>query len=197
MRPDQKGVGRGSNIRPIRVFPLLIFLVLSLFPLTGYAQGDKGEKKEISDQFSLLIENGSRMIRENESERVLSMIRELPPEKKIDFRIRVLENFANLKAYVVTRKKEYGKKWQVDYKPMIYTGDKTATSLLVDLLQDSDPYIRAFVAKALGYLGDQRALGAVKKVANSDPNFKVRVRASTAYKLISGEKVPEEQLKED
>ena len=50
----------------------------------------KGEGKEGADKFSYLIENGVRMLRENEFEKVLDMIGELPLEKKGDSRIRTL-----------------------------------------------------------------------------------------------------------
>ena len=185
------------NLYLVEVLFPFIFLFLFLIPMSGFAQEVKGEGKDAQEKFSYLIENGARMIRENDFEKVFSMIRELAPEKKVDFRVRVIENFANLKAYLVTKNKEYGKKWQVDYKPMVYKGDKTATLILVDLLKDSDPYIRAFTARALGYLGDQTALDEVKRVADKDPNSKVRSRAKWAYEHISGSKLPQEPLKED
>jgi len=174
-----------------------IFLFLFLIPLPGFAQEVKEEKKETQDNFSYLIENGAKMIRENEFEKVLSMIESLTPEKKADFRVRVLKNFAYLKGYLVTRKKDYAMKSKVDHKPMLYTGDKTATPILIDLLKDNDSYIRVYTARALGYLGDQTALEAVKKVADSDQNSKVRARAKWAYEHISGGKFPGEPLKED
>jgi hypothetical protein len=158
---------------------------------------EKGEYRETTDKFFYLIENGSKMIRENDFEKVFSLIRELPPEKKGDFRIRVIENFANLKAYLITKKREYGKAWQVYYKTMCYSGDKTATPILVDLLKDSDPYMRAFTSRALGYLGDQTALEAVRRVATSDPNSKVRSRAKDAYKQLSGGEPPKGPFKEN
>jgi len=171
----------------MKVFILFIGLVILWVPVSGLTQ----------DNFSSLIENGAKMIRENEIEKVFNLIEGLPPEKRADFRVRVIENFANLKAYLISKKKEYGKKWQVDYKPMVLTGNKTTTPILVDLLKDNDPYVRAFVARALGYLGDQRALEEVKKVADNDPNSKVRSRANWAYEHISGGKFPKEPLKED
>jgi hypothetical protein len=170
----------GSGRRSVTT--LLPFLFLFLIPSAGFAQEDK---------LSYLIENGTRMIREKEFEKVLEMVRELPPEKKVDIRIRVIENFAYLKAYLVMEKKEYGKKWQVDYKPMVYTGDKRATVILLDLLNDEDPYVRAFTARALGYLGDHSALETIKRVVESDPNTKVRSRAREAYEKITGQKIPE------
>jgi hypothetical protein len=158
---------------------------------------EKRETSETVDKFSYLVENGSKMIRENDFEKVFGLIRELPPEKKGDFRIKVIENSANLKAYLITKKREYGKAWQVYYKTMCYSGDKTATPILVDLLKDSDPYMRGFTARALGYLGDQTALEALRRVATSDPNSKVRSRAKDAYKQLSGGNPLKGPFKED
>lgn len=160
----------------------LLFLLLLNHPIV-FAQ-------ETAEKYTFLIENGARMIRENEFEKVLNMIEELPPFRKADFRVRVLENFAYLKGYLVTKKKEYGKKWQEDYKPLCYTKDKSATSILIDLLKDNDPYIRAFTARALGFLGDQTSLDSIREVANQDPNKKVRLRARESYKRITGDDLP-------
>lgn len=167
----------------IKNFFFFLFLLLLLIPPIAFAQ-------ETPEKFSFLIENGSRMIRENELEKVLNMIEELPPFRKTDFRVRVLENFAYLKGYLVTKKKEYGKKWQEDYKSLCYTKDKSATSILIDLLKDKDPYIRAFTARALGFLGDQTAIEPIREVATRDPNQKVRSRAREAYKRITGYDLP-------
>ena len=168
-----------------------IFLFLFLISVSGSAQEVKEQGKEPEDKFSYLMENGARMVRESEFEKVLDLIRGLTPEKQVDFRIRVIENFAYLKGYLVTKKNEYGKKWEGDHKAIVYTGNKTATPILIDLLKDNDPYLRAFTARALGYLGDQTALEPIKKVAESDPNQKVRSRARKAYELISGEPLKE------
>lgn len=155
------------------------------------------EGKEIQDPFTYLIENGSRMIRENEVEKIFQLIDRLPPEKRADFRIRVIENFTSLKAYLLTKRKEFGKKWQSDYKPMVYTGNKSAIPILIDLLKDQDPYIRAFTVRALAYLGDQSVLETLKQLSQTDPNSKVRSRAKWAYEHLSGGKLPKEDLKED
>lgn len=172
---------------------LILSFLISLIPLRGFAQ----EGKEIQDPFPYLIENGSRMIRENEVEKIFNLLERLPPEKRSDFRIRVIENFTNLKAYLITKKREYGKKWQSDYKPMVYTGNKSATPILMDLLKDRDPYIRAFTARALAYLGDQNALETLKQLSQSDPNSKARSRAKWAYEHLSGGKLPKKDLEED
>jgi hypothetical protein len=131
------------------------------------------------------------MIRENDFEKVLGIIGELPPDKKSDFRVRVLENFAYLKGYLVIKNKEYGRKWQADYKPMCYSLIKTAIPILLDLLKDSDPYVRAFTARALGFLGDHTVLTELERLSTNDPNDKVRLRAKEGYYRISGTRLPD------
>lgn len=154
----------------------LILILLLFFSVTGTTQEDK---------FTYLIENGSKMIRGNDFEKVFSIVRELPPEKKADFRVRVIENFAYLKGYLVVKNKEYGKKWKVDYKPILYTKDKSATPILVELLRDGDPHMRGYTVYALGYIGDERALNELKRVSQQDENGKVRLRAMGAYDQIA------------
>jgi hypothetical protein len=197
MRLDGKMGENKSHLHFVGVLFIFISLIFFLMPRSGFTQEIRGETKEVEDKFSSLIENGSKMIRENDFEKVFSTVRELPPEKKLDFRIRVIENFAYLKGYLVIKKHDYGKKWQAYYKAMCYSRDTTATNILIDLLKDSDPYMRAFTARALGYLGDQRALEELKKVAQQDPNGKVRSRAKEAYEQISGGKLPKDPLKKD
>jgi len=171
-------VAIGGKVRGFFIFSLLLLILNHPFV---YSQ-------EVPESYSLLIEDGARMIRENDFERVLKMIQELPPFKKVDFKVRVLENFASLKGYLLTKNKEYGKKWQDGYKPMCYTMDKSATPILIELLKDSDPYMRAFTARALGFLGDHSALDVLRQLAQSDPNEKVRKRADEGYRRISGKK---------
>lgn len=161
------------------------------------AEEEKKEIEEVPDKFSYLIENGAKMIKENRYENVLTMIEKLPSEKKWDFRIKVLENFAYLKGYLVIKSKEYGRNWQSFYKPMVFSRNKIATPILVELLKDDDPYVRSFTAKALGYLGDRRALEELKRVADQDQNSKVRSRAKWAYEQIAEGKSLQEPLEED
>jgi hypothetical protein len=192
MRSDKKIIWKRLGLYSGMVF--LPLILLFFIPITGFAQGAKEDEKEALDTFSYLIENGAKMIRENDFEKVFGMISELPQEKKVDFRIRVIENFAYLKGYLVIKKNEYGKKWQIDYKPMVYTLNKTAISILLDLLKDNDPYIRAFTARALGYLGDHTALADLERLASEDPNQKVRSRAREGYHRISGKRLPFEYV---
>ena len=161
------------------------------------AELEKKEIEKIPDKFSYLMENGVKMIRENEYENVLYMIGKLPSEKKWDFRIKVLENFANLKGFVVTKRKEYGKEWKIFYKPMVLSGNKIATPILVEFLKEDDPYMRDSAAKVLAYLGDKRALEELKRLADQDPYSKVRARAKWAYDQISAGGPPKEPVVED
>ncbi len=184
-------VRRSLSLNIVSILSLLIFLGLSI-SADGFAQEDKSA----SEKFTYLIENGARMIRENEFEKVLDMIGELTPEKKGDFRVKALENSAYLKGYVVTKNKVYGKKWEVSYKLLIYSTDKTATSILVELLRDDNLYVRAFTAKALGFIGDQRALDELKRVSEQDESSRVRSRAKWAYEQISGAKLSKESPEE-
>src|SRR4030067_350375 len=120
MKRELKLVGGSLSLNIVRILSFLIFIGLFVTVESGFAQEDK----ETSDKFTYLIENGARMIRGNEFEKVLDMIGELPSEKKGDFRVKALENSAYLKGYVVTKNKVYGKKWEVSYKSLIYSTDK-------------------------------------------------------------------------
>jgi hypothetical protein len=154
---------------------LLAVVLLLVFSVSGAAQEDK---------FTYLIENGPKMIGENQVDKVLDMIQELPLEKKSDFRIKVIENFANLKGYVMSRRREYGQRWKLSYNSMILSGDKRATPILVELLKDENHYVRDHAAAALGYIGDERALEELKRVSDQDEKGKVRRRAHWAYDQI-------------
>jgi hypothetical protein len=165
---------------------LLYFIILISFSISGSAQEDK---------FSYLIENGVKMIKESDFEKVLNSIDELPLERKGDFRIKVLQNFAYLKGYMVTSRREYGNRWKAYYNSMLQSGDKTATPILVELLKDDDPYVRLYTAKALGFIGDQRALEELKKVEEQDRNVKVRSGAKWAYEQLVEGKSPKKSEK--
>jgi hypothetical protein len=136
------------------------------------------------DTFAYLIENGVKMIRENQIDKVLDMIRGLPLEKKSDFRIKVIENFANLKGYVMTKRREYAERWKLSYKSIILSGDKRATPILVELLRDENHYVRDYATAALGYIGDERALEELQRVSDQDEKGKVRKRAQWARDQI-------------
>jgi HEAT repeats len=183
------------KILPSNILKILSFLILLALFITTESVFSQ-EEKITSDKFTYLIENGARMIRENDCGKVFEMISELPPEKKGDFRIKVLENSAYLKSYLLTKNKVHGKKWEFNYKTMLYSEDRTATPILVELLRDDNLYMRAFTAKALGFIGDKRALEELKRVSEEDKILRVRSRAKWAYEQISGVKLPKESLEE-
>jgi len=178
--------------KPSSIIFFFLFFIISAIPLYGLSQ----ERINTSDKFTYLIENGARMIIENDFEKVLDMIAELPQEKKWDFRIKVLENSAYLKGYMVTKRKVYGQQWKAYYKGMLYSRDKSATLILVELLRDENDYLRAVTAKSLGFIGDQSALEELKRVATHDKNSKVRSNAKWAYEQISGGRFPKEITEE-
>jgi hypothetical protein len=182
-----------KGLKLLGIHFLIIFLPLLLSPQSSIGQIGN----QASEKFTYLIENGARMIRENKFEKVLDMIGELSSEKKGDFRVKALENSAYLKGYVVTKNKVYGKKWEVSYKSLIYSTDKSVTPILVELLRDDNLYVRAFTAKALGFIGDKRALDELKRVAEKDKSSRVRSRAKWAYEQISGNKISKEYLDEE
>jgi hypothetical protein len=182
-----------KGLKLLGIHLLVIFLYLLLSPQSSIGQTGN----EASDRFTYLIENGARMIRENEFEKILDMIGELPSKKKGDFRVKALESSAYLKGYVVTKNKVYAKKWQVSYKSLIYSTDKSATPILIEVLRDDNLYVRAFTAKALGFIGDKRALDELKKVAEKDKSSRVRSRAKWAYEQISGNKISKEGLDDE
>lgn len=165
---------------------LLTLVLLLIFTAFSSAQ---------EEEFTSLIENGARMIRENQVDKVLDMIRELPLEKKSDFRIKVIENFANLKGYVMTKRREYGERWKLSYNSMILSGDKSATPILLELLKDENHHIRDYAAVALGYIGDERALEDLRRVSDQDENGRVRRRAQWAYDQVGAIK-PSGKLEE-
>jgi hypothetical protein len=165
---------------------LLILVLLLVFSTSSAAQEDK---------FTYLIENGAKMTRENQVDKVVDMIRGLSLENKSDFRIKVIENFANLKGYVITKRREYGERWKLSYSSMILSGDKSATPILVELLKDENHYVRDHAAAALGYIGDERALEELKRVSDQDEKGKVRRRAQWAYDQIGAIK-PSEKFEE-
>lgn len=165
---------------------LLTLVLLLVFSASSAAQEDK---------FTYLIENGPKMIGANQFDKILDMIRELPLEKRSDFRIKVIENFAYLKGYVMTKRREYADKWKLFYNTMLLSGDKSATLILVEFLKDGDHYVRDYAATALGYIGDERALEELKRVSDQDEKGKVRRRAQWAYDQIGAIK-PSEKLEE-
>lgn len=185
MKGKSMFVRKSLSLNIVSILSLLIFLALFIIAEAVFSQ----EEKITSDKFIYLIENGARMIRDKEFEKVLDLIDELPSEKKGDFRIKALENSAYLKGYVVTKNKVYGKKWKVSYNSLIYSTDKSATPILIELLRDDSLHVRAFTAKALGFIGDKRALDELEKVAEKDKSSRVRSRAKWAYEQISGNKV--------
>ena len=78
------------------------------------------------------------------------------------------------------KKKELGKKWQSDYKAMLYTGNKSATPILIDLLKDRRPLYEGVYREGPWVLRGSKSPGGVKKVADADPNPKGEVKGQNS-----------------
>lgn len=83
-----------------------------------------------------------------------------------------------------------------DIDKMAASGDVDG---LVGALGDRDPDIRQKAAAHLGFMGDQRAVGPLERLRDSDPTATVRRAAGIAHQRISeciaaAEKACEESL---
>ncbi|MHC4488956.1 MAG: HEAT repeat domain-containing protein [Planctomycetota bacterium] len=145
-----------------------------------------GESPEEIEGF--LIQYGPRLIAEDQYNRVLELIEDLPGRRRRHIQIRTLECFANLKGWVCDKDKYCKLSWGKLRNKLIDSGDNEATPILVILLEDEEPYVRLYVAELLGHIGDKRALQDLRAVGEGDENRKVRKYAKKAYEQISGEK---------
>ena len=79
-------------------------------------------------------------------------------------------------------------RWWRLRKRLINSGANEATLILVSLLKDENPYLRLYAAELLGYIGDERALKALREMGKNDEKSNVKRYAKKAYEQISGEK---------
>ena len=137
----------------------------------------------------LLIEKGPVLIAEGRYTEVLDAIQILPAKDRVKVEIRTLECFANLKCWVVHKDPNCKLTWWDQRQKLINWGNNEATPVLINLLQTPDHWLRKYAAELLVYIGDERALDALREAAINDEEFAVRRYAKKAYKEISGEKL--------
>jgi hypothetical protein len=137
----------------------------------------------------LLIEKGPALIAEGRYTEVLDSIQILPAKDRVKVEIRTLECFANLKCWVVHKDPNCKLTWWDQRQKLINWGNNEATPVLINLLQTPDHWLRKYAAELLAYIGDERALDALREAAINDEEFAVRRYAKKAYKVISGEKL--------
>ena len=147
---------------------------------------EAGESPEEIEDF--LIQYGPRLIAEDQYNRVLELIEDLPGRRRRHIQIRTLECFANLKGWVCDKDKYCKLSWWKLRQKLIDSEDNEATPMLVILLKDENHYLRIYAAELLGHIGDKRALEDLRAVGEGDENRKARKYAKKAYEQISGEK---------
>lgn len=135
-----------------------------------------------------LIQNGPKLIAESEYRRVLKLIEDLSGETRRHAQVKTLECFANLKGWVIDRDHNCKLRWWQLWRELINKRANEATPILVFFLKDEDPRIRLYATELLGYIGDKRALKALKAVWENDENLNVRKKAKWAYEQISKKK---------
>jgi len=145
----------------------------------------KESPQEIED---FLIQKGPKLIAENEYDRVLELIDDLPRRRSRHIQIQTLECFANLKGWVSDRDQSCKSRWWNVRERLINSGDNEATPMLLIFLKDEDPWLRIYAAELLGHIGDKRALKDLRAAGENDENRKVRKYAKKAYEQIFGEK---------
>lgn len=136
-----------------------------------------------------LTEKGPALIAEGRYMEVLNMIQMLPAKDRVKVEIRTLECFANLKCWVLHKDPNCKLTWWDQRQKLVNWGNKEATPVLINLLKTSDPWLRKYAAELLAYIGDERALDALRDAAINDEKSAVRRYAKKAYKEISGEKL--------
>lgn len=155
------------------------------FALEEEEEGEVEEEEESTAD--LLIERGPSLLAEGGYQEVLDAIQMLPAQDKVKVEIRTLECFANLKCWVMHKDQSCKLDWGDQRKKLIALRDNEATPVLIKLLQSSDSWLRKYAAELLYYIGDARALDALREAALHDEKSAVRRYAKAAYKEISGE----------
>jgi hypothetical protein len=130
------------------------------------------------------ISQGPQLLSENRQLRVLEQAHKLAPEERQNINVKVLECFAYLKRYVIDKDKQSKAPWAQLYEFLERSNNRNATPLLIRITKDPEEYTRLYAVTLLGSIGDQRAIGDLQQIANSDPNRKIRSSAAKSVALI-------------
>ena len=133
---------------------------------------------------SSLVERGPSLLRQNKYTELIKDINKLPTMERQSTNIKVLECFAHLKNWILMKDNNSKAIWGNLYKVLQHSEDRTATPLLTQITKDPENWTRLYAVALLGNIGDQRALGDLRKIAANDSNSKVRRSASKAISLI-------------
>ena len=170
------------------LFILLFFLSPILTPIAGTGKEIQNLQEDPQQIIDSIIERGPVMISGNRPEKVLEIIKGFPYKKRLDVNIQVLECFAHLKKWVLYKDPKSKDEWYGIRTNLIYKKTKEATPMLMVFLKDREPWLRLYAAELLGFIGDERALGALKNASREDENNRVRKYANWAYEQVQGRK---------
>jgi len=144
----------------------------------------KGPEPRPSSLMGDLISQGTQLLTENRQLRILEQVQKLTPEERQTINVKVLECFAHLKRIVVDKDKHSKPFWNQLYESLEKSNNRNATPLLIKITKDPEVYTRLYAVTLLGNIGDQRAIGDLQQIANSDPNRKIRRSAAKSVALI-------------
>jgi serine/threonine protein kinase len=133
---------------------------------------------------SSLVERGPSLLRQNKYTELIKDINKLPTVERQSTNIKVLECFAHLKNWILMKDNNSKAMWGNLYKVLQHSEDRTATPLLIQMIKDPEDWTRLYAVALLGNIGDQRALGDLRKIAANDSNSKIRKSASRTISLI-------------
>jgi serine/threonine protein kinase len=133
---------------------------------------------------SSLVERGPSLLRQNKYTELIKDINKLPTVERQSTNIKVLECFAHLKNWILMKDNNSKAMWGNLYKVLQHSEDRTATPLLIQIIKDPEDWTRLYAVALLGNIGDQRALGDLRKIAANDSNSKIRKSASRTISLI-------------
>jgi hypothetical protein len=145
--------------------------------------------KETREEFEDLIHNGPKLIAVGKYDQVLKLIADLPRETRWNIQIQTLECFANLAGWLSNKSKNYKSRWLTLREKLINSGANEVTPILISLSKDEKPWLRYFAVELLNFIGDKRALDALRELGTKDEWHEVRAYAKKAYKQISGKKL--------
>lgn len=153
------------------------------------AKAEKEASLKVPEQrpFSLLsdlLSQGPQLLIENRQLKVLEQVQKLTPEERQNINVKVLECFAYLKRFIVDRDKRSKPLWGQLYQFLEKSNNPNATPMLVRITKDPEEYTRFYAVTLLGSIGDHRAIGDLKQIANSDPSRKIRRSAARSVALI-------------
>lgn len=143
-----------------------------------------GSRKSEPDLLSSLVDRGPALLRENDHAKLIEDISKLSGAERKNAKIMILESFALLKNWVLEKDKNSKVKWEILYKTLKRSSDRTATPLLIQIAKDPEEWTRLYAVALLGNMGDRRSLDDLRQIAANDSNPRIRKTAGKSISLI-------------